>query len=349
MNKSVIIGMSGGVDSSVAAALLKEQGYRVIGVTMKLWNGEQAEGGCCSLSAVHDARRVADKLGIPFYVMDFQREFNEFVISDFIRAYKAGKTPNPCIACNRYIKFDALLAKARAIGADYVATGHYAKIHRQNGRFLLCRPADRHKDQTYFLYSMTQQQLAHTLMPLHGVTKEQTRAIAEELGLAVAKKPDSQEICFVPDGNYARFIEDADGAAPAGDFVDASGAVLGSHKGLLHYTIGQRKGLGAFNRPVYVTALDAGTNTVTLGENTDLMRRILYACDPNFIAVERLDGPLRCTAKIRYNAPEAACIVTPSEDGFTVEFDEPQRAVTPGQAVVLYQNEIVIGGGMIRA
>lgn len=349
MNKSVIVGMSGGVDSSVAAALLKEQGCQVIGVTMKLWNGEQAEGGCCSLSAVHDARRVADKLGIPFYVMDFQREFNEFVISDFIRAYKAGKTPNPCIACNRYIKFDALLAKARAIGADYVATGHYAKIHRQNGRFLLCRPADRHKDQTYFLYSMTQQQLAHTLMPLHGVTKEQTRAIAEELGLAVAKKPDSQEICFVPDGNYARFIEDADGAAPAGDFVDASGAVLGSHKGLLHYTIGQRKGLGvSFGRPMYVTKIDAVLNRVTLGEEGSQYASSLLADDLNFIPFDTLDKPLQVHAKVRYQARPAEAVLTPVEHGrVRVDFAEAQRSITPGQAVVFYDGDLVVGGGTI--
>jgi len=346
----VIIGMSGGVDSSVAAAVLLEQGYDVIGVTMKLWNGEQTDGGCCSLSAVNDARRVADKLNIPYYVMNFEADFNKYVINNFIDEYKNGRTPNPCIACNKYIKFDALLEKSKAIGADYVATGHYAKISNNNGVFSLERAADEKKDQTYFLYSMTQYQLAHTLMPLYDITKDKTREMAEKLGLAVANKPDSQEICFVPDGDYARFIEETAGVSPVGNFVDESGNVVGQHKGIIHYTVGQRKGLGiALNRPVYVTKIDTQTNTVILGGDGMQLSDTLTASNVSYIPFEKLEGSIKCTAKIRYNTKDAPCEIFPTDNGVKVVFDQPQRAITPGQAVVFYEGNTVLGGGIIDA
>ena len=346
----VIIGMSGGVDSSVAAAVLLEQGYDVIGVTMKLWNGEQTDGGCCSLSAVNDARRVADKLNIPYYVMNFEADFNKYVIKNFIDEYKRGRTPNPCIACNKYIKFDALLEKAKAIGADYVATGHYAKISNNNGVFSLERAKDEKKDQTYFLYSMTGYQLAHTLMPLYDITKDKTREMAEKIGLAVANKPDSQEICFVPDGDYARFIEETAGVSPVGDFVDEAGNIVGQHKGIIHYTVGQRKGLGiALNRPVYVTKIDTQTNTVILGGDGMQLSNTLTASNVTYIPFEKLEGSIKCTAKIRYNTKDAPCEIFPTVNGVKVVFDQPQRAITPGQAVVFYQGNTVLGGGIIDA
>ena len=344
--------MSGGVDSSVAAAVLQEQGYDVIGVTMKLWSGEQTDAGCCSLSAVNDARRVADKLNIPYYVMNFEKDFNKYVIENFIDEYKKGRTPNPCIACNKYIKFDALLEKAKAIGADYVATGHYAKISNNNGIFSLERAADQKKDQTYFLYNMTQHQLAHTLMPLYNITKDKTREIAEKLGLLVANKPDSQEICFVPDGNYARFIERTAGKSPAGNFVDEAGNIVGQHKGIIHYTVGQRKGLGiALNRPVYVTKIDTRTNTVILGGEGMQLSDTLTASNVSYIPFEKLDKSIKCTAKIRYNTKDAPCEIFPIDNGNAVKvvFDQPQRAITPGQAVVFYQGKTVLGGGIIDA
>ena len=342
--------MSGGVDSSVAAAVLLEQGYDVIGVTMKLWNGEQTDAGCCSLSAVNDARRVADKLNIPYYVMNFEADFTKYVINNFIDEYKNGRTPNPCIACNKYIKFDALLEKAKAIGADYVATGHYAKISNNNGVFSLERAADEKKDQTYFLYNMTQYQLAHTLMPLYDITKDTTREMAEKMGLAVANKPDSQEICFVPDGDYAKFIEQTAGKSPIGNFVDESGKIVGQHKGIIHYTVGQRKGLGiALNRPVYVTKIDTQTNTVILGGDGLQLSDTLTASNVTYIPFEKLDGSMKCTAKIRYNTKDAPCEIFPTDNGGRVVFDQPQRAITPGQAVVFYDGNIVLGGGIIDA
>ena len=249
--KKVVVGMSGGVDSSVAAWLLKEQGYEVIGVTMQIWQDEEEEvqqenGGCCGLSAVDDARRVANQLEIPYYVMNFKKEFKANVMDYFVREYLAGRTPNPCIACNRYVKWESLLQRSLEIGADYIATGHYARIEQlENGRFSLRTSATSAKDQTYALYNLTQEQLSHTLMPVGAYTKDEIRAMAEKLGLRTANKPDSQEICFVPDQDYAGFIDRENGQkVPEGDFVDASGKVLGRHKGITHYTIGQRKGLG---------------------------------------------------------------------------------------------------------
>lgn len=348
MSKSVIVGMSGGVDSSASAALLKRQGYRVVGVTMKLWNGEQADGGCCSFSAIDDAKKVADTLGIEHYVLNYEKEFEHNVIKNFIEEYKAGRTPNPCVVCNKHIKFNALLKMADELGIDYIATGHYAKIEENNGRYLLVRPEDRKKDQTYFLYNMTQEQLKRTLFPLYGVTKGETRKIAEEIGLSVSEKPDSQDICFIPDGDYAGFIRWRDGDMPEGNFVDSNGNILGRHKGIMNYTIGQRKGLGiALNRPMYVTGIDPKSNSVILGPDGTQLRDSLKAHSINMIAFDRITEPFECTAKIRYNAPDVLCRVYPDENGFKVEFEQPQKSVTPGQMVVLYDNNIVIGGGII--
>ena len=348
MSKSVIIGMSGGVDSSVSAALLKKQGYRVVGVTMKLWNGEQANSGCCSFSAIDDAKKVADTLGIEHYVLDYEKEFDQNVIKYFINEYKSGRTPNPCVLCNKHIKFNALLKMAEKLNIDHIATGHYAKIEEKNGRYLLVRPEDRKKDQTYFLYNMTQEQLSKTLFPLYGVTKDETRKIAEEIGLSVAEKPDSQDICFIPDGNYVDFITRRDGHMTEGDFVDTDGNILGRHKGIMNYTIGQRKGLGiALNRPMYVTKIDAINNNVVLGPDGSQLKDGLKAHSINMIAFDKITKPFECTAKIRYNAPDVPCVVYPDEDGFEVKFQQPQKSVTPGQMVVLYDNNIVIGGGII--
>ncbi|NLY43629.1 MAG: tRNA 2-thiouridine(34) synthase MnmA [Clostridiaceae bacterium] len=356
--EKVIIGMSGGVDSSVAAALLLEQGYDVIGVTMKIWPdslGEDKirEGGCCSLSAVDDARRVAHRLGIPYYVMNFQEIFEKKVIDYFIEEYQRGRTPNPCIACNKYVKFDALLKKAVAMDVQYVATGHYARvIYDDNlGRFLIKKSATASKDQTYALYNLTQEQLKHILMPLGDYTKEETREIARKLGLGVASKPDSQEICFVEDNDYAGFIEKRTGRkAEKGFFVDVDGNILGEHKGIIHYTVGQRKGLGiAFGKPMYVVAVDAQKNQVVLGEEGQQYRSTLIASNINFIPFDRLEREMEVTAKIRYSAKEAEAVISPEgEDRVLVRFKTPQRAVTPGQAVVFYDGDVLVGGGTIE-
>ena len=275
--------MSGGVDSSVAAYLLKEQGYDVIGVTMQIWQEdkeyEEREGGCCSLSAVDDARRVADKIGIPFYVLNFRDSFKKNVIDYFIDEYMEGKTPNPCIACNKYLKFDELLKKAQGIGADYIATGHYAKIEEHNGRYILVKSDDDKKDQTYALYNMTQEQLAHTLMPCGEYTKDRIREIAKEIGLDVHNKKDSEEICFISDNNHGKYISEAmPGKVKQGNFVDKDGNILGKHKGIVYYTIGQRKGLGlAMGRPVFVTDINPLTNEVVVGAEEDIC--LLYTSD----------------------------------------------------------------------
>ena len=273
MKEKVVVGMSGGVDSSVAAYLLKEQGYDVIGVTMQIWQDEDVfvqsqEGGCCGLSAVEDARRVAERLEIPYYVMNFKDMFKDKVVDYFVDEYIHGRTPNPCIACNKYLKFDALLKKALAMGIDYVATGHYAKIEKgEDGKYILRASEAVKKDQSYVLYNFTQEQLAHTLMPLGGYNKDWVRQKAEELGLGVAHKPDSQEICFVEDDDYAKFITDYSGYKPKeGDILDVNGNVIGKHRGLIYYTIGQRKGIGAYGRPMFVMKIDAENNTITLGE-----------------------------------------------------------------------------------
>ena len=348
--------MSGGVDSSVAAYLLKEQGYDVIGVTMQIWQEdkeyEEREGGCCSLSAVDDARRVADKIGIPFYVLNFRDSFKKNVIDYFIDEYMEGKTPNPCIACNKYLKFDELLKKAQGIGADYIATGHYAKIEEHNGRYILVKSDDDKKDQTYALYNMTQEQLAHTLMPCGEYTKDRIREIAKEIGLDVHNKKDSEEICFISDNNHGKYISEAmPGKVKQGNFVDKDGNILGKHKGIVYYTIGQRKGLGlAMGRPVFVTDITPLTNEVVVGAEEDIFKTDLICKDINFIAFDNLDKSLELKAKIRYSAKPATATITPLENGkVRVSFKEKQRAITKGQSVVFYLDDLVVGGGIIES
>lgn len=356
MSQRVVVGMSGGVDSSVAACLLLEQGYEVAGVTMQLWQEEASRiqkenDGCCGLTAAEEARRVAGQLGIRHFVMDFCGEFREHVIDYFADEYRRGRTPNPCIACNRYVKWEALLRRGMELGADYIATGHYARVVRQpDGRYALQKSATAAKDQTYALYSLTQEQLSRTIMPVGEYEKEAVRKRAEEAGLIVAHRPDSMEICFVPDGDYASFIERETGVRDEpGQFVDVYGNVLGVHKGITHYTIGQRKGLGlAMGHPVFVMEIRPETREVVIGESEDVFRTTLRANHLNFMSVPEFDGEVRAVAKIRYNHRGDDCVVRMVDhDTAEVVFDRPQRAVTPGQAVVFYDGDVVMGGGTI--
>ncbi len=357
MKKKVMVAMSGGVDSSVAAALLMEQGYDVVGVTMKLrpdqYMVEGAKGGCCSLEDVNDARRVANHLGFPHYVFNLTDLFTKKVIDYFVEEYLRGRTPNPCIACNRFLKFDELLRRALSLNMDYVATGHYARIYHneETGRHGL-KKALCAKDQSYVLYNLTQHQLQHTLLPLGDFSKDQVREIARSLGLPVAEKADSQEICFVDNGDYAGFIERYKGkAAPEGFFVSTTGEVLGKHRGITHYTIGQRKGLGiALGRPMFVVEIKPEENIVVLGEEGESYFDELVAVDLNLIPFERLESEMEVEAKVRYQAkPERAAVYPFGEGAVRVKFERPQRAVTPGQAVVFYKGEEVLGGGTIAS
>lgn len=350
-----LIAMSGGVDSSVAAYLMKQAGYDCIGVTMKLYSNEDAGAErtktCCSLDDVEDARSVAHRLGIPYYVFNFTGDFRRDVMERFVCAYESGATPNPCIDCNRHLKFDRLYRRAEELGCDCVVTGHYARIERAGERYLLKKSAVPEKDQSYVLYSLTQEQLAHTRFPLGEMAKEETRRVATEQGFYNADKPDSQDICFVPDGDYASFICRYRGHDyPEGEFVDTNGHVLGRHRGIIHYTLGQRKGLGiAAGEPLYVVRIEPETNRVVLGRNAELFSRELDAGGMNWIACDEPAGPMRVKAKVRYRQTEQwATATVPAPGQLHLVFDEPQRAITRGQAVVLYDGDTVVGGGVIR-
>ena len=350
----ILIAMSGGVDSSVAAKLLCDAGNECIGCTMKLFDncdaGLSRSRTCCSLDDIEDARSVAFSLGMRYYVFNFKDDFREKVIKKFASAYLAGQTPNPCIDCNRYMKFDKLYERARLLGCDKIATGHYARIEFDGEKYMLKKARDESKDQSYVLYMLTQEQLAHTLFPLGELIKSETRAIAEASKLTNPQKPDSQDICFVPDGDYAAAIERLTGKTSApGNFIDTDGNVLGTHRGITHYTIGQHRGLGlALPERRYVCKIDAGSGTVTLGSGTELYSREVLVRDFNWISGEAPSGPIRCSAKIRYRQPEQAANVEPlSENEALIRFDTPQRAVTPGQSAVLYDDDTVLGGGII--
>jgi tRNA-specific 2-thiouridylase len=354
----VVIAMSGGVDSSVAAALLKKEGHEVIGVTMQLWprsddkHGGNGSRGCCGLDAIEDARRVAYRLGIPHYVMDFRDIFARRVIADFCREYGQGRTPNPCVACNNDIKFGVLRERAAELGADFIATGHYARIEVDEtaGTCLLKKGADARKDQSYFLCRLTREQLGHTLFPVGNLTKDKVRQTAREMQLPVASRPESQEICFVPDDNYMEFLKDyLPQASRPGPILDERGNILGQHRGITAYTIGQRRGLGiAAAEPLYVTAIEPGRNAVVVGTREQTYGTELVAGNLNWIATDRPERPIRVKARVRYRHTEAAATVSPlDKDHLYVKFAEPQMAITPGQTVAFYDGDTVIGGGTI--
>ena len=351
----ILVAMSGGVDSSVAAKLLCDAGNLCIGCTMKLY--DNADAGidrahtCCSLDDVEDARSVAHRLGMDYFVFNFSDDFREKVIDKFVESYLSGRTPNPCIDCNRYMKFDKLFDRADVLGCDKIATGHYARIDFADGKYRLKKALDETKDQSYVLYAMTQKQLSRTLFPLGDLAKSETRRIAESAGFVNADKPDSQDICFVPDGDYAGYIRHATGAEiQPGDFLDTTGNPIGRHRGLIHYTIGQRKGLGlSLGRPAYVVGKDAASNTVTIGAESDLYTDSFTVRELNWISIPALTAPMQVTVKTRYSQTEVPCRIEPMEDGTCrAVFEAPQRAVTAGQSAVFYDGDTVVGGGIIR-
>lgn len=357
-NKKAMVAMSGGVDSSTVALILREEGYEVTGVTGRMFVNEDIglvdESRCCSLADVEDARLAAHKIGVSHYVYNMGDCFKKTVIQPFVDAYLVGDTPNPCVNCNKYVKFPQLLERALLLGIDYLATGHYAKVFYDQAkkRWLLARAEDESKDQTYMLYGLTQHELSHLLLPLGNFKKTEVRARAGEAGLINASKPDSQDICFVPDGNYANFIERFSGKKQEpGDFVLQGGEAIGRHKGLIHYTLGQRKGLGiAYKEPLYVLAKDAASNTVVLGTEKDLYKKEFLVGDCNFIAIEELTGPMKVTCKVRYRMQDEPAIIEPVSAGkVKVTFMKAQRAITSGQAAVFYDGNIVVGGGTIIA
>jgi tRNA-specific 2-thiouridylase len=357
--KKVLIAMSGGVDSSVAAYLLKRDGYALTGAMMKFFSDEalgeidttKVDRACCTLNDAEDARQVAASLDIPFYIYNFADSFAAEVMERFVNAYMRGHTPNPCIDCNRFMKFEKFLHRATELEIDYISTGHYAQIsHEPGGRFLLKKGSDATKDQSYVLYAMTQEQLARTLFPLGNLQKEAVREIAEAQGFVNAKKSDSQDICFAPDNDYAGFItRHTNEPQKKGHFINRSGKIMGEHKGIINYTIGQRKGLGlTAPEPLFVTAINPEENTVTVGASSDLFTKSLTARDINLIPFDSLNGEMQVTAKIRYaHSPQTATIRQTSADEIKVDFNVPQRAITPGQAVVFYNGDVVIGGGTI--
>ena len=355
MKKKVLLGMSGGVDSSAAAVLLLEQCYEVCGCTMRMYEDnilseKHLEGGSRSLSDTDDAKSVCERLGIEHISIDCTEEFGRLVMKPFAESYIMGETPNPCINCNKHLKFCLMLDRAEELGFDFIATGHYADIAFENGRYLLKRGADRRKDQSYVLYNMTQKQLSRTIFPLYGMEKSEIRNIAEKNGLITSHKPDSQDICFVPDGDYVSFIGRYTGHIPEqGDYIDKSGNILGTHQGIISYTIGQRRGLGiTFGKPVFVTDKDSEKNTVTLSDEDELFKKRLYLRDVNLIIADKLDKPMTVTAKARYTAKEQEAVIFPAENGIMrAEFTLPVRAPAKGQACVFYDNDIVVGGGII--